>query len=118
MIRDLPRNFLGTLAAVLLGALLLAPPATAGLVETEQLAPSVNIEAERARLAAEVARPEAAQKLEAMGVDPAHAAERVKAMTDQEVREMIVKLDAMPAGGAVSDTALILLLVLLLVLLL
>jgi len=118
MIRDLPRNFLATLAAVLLGALLLAPPAIAGMVETEQLSQNVNIDAERERLAAEVARPEAAQKLESMGVDPAQAAERVKAMTDEEVREMIVKLDALPAGGAISNTAALLILLLVLLLLL
>ncbi len=115
MIRDLPRNLLATLA--ILFSMLFAVPAMAGLVGTEQLAQDLSVESERDRLKVELARPEAVKKLESMGVDPARAAERVNALTDQEVREMVAKLDAMPAGGALSDTALVLLLILLIVLL-
>jgi len=116
MIRDLPRNLLATLA--LLGTMLFAVPASAGLIGTEQLAQDLSVETERERLKAELARPEAAKKLESMGVDPAQAAERVNALTDAEVREMAARLDAMPAGGAISNTAALLILILLLILLL
>jgi len=36
-----------------------------------------------------------------MGVDPAQARERVKALDDQQVRDLAARIDQLPAGGDV-----------------
>ena len=50
-----------------------------------------------------IARPEVARKLEALGVLPKDAQDRVDALTDEEVRALAARIDALPAGG-LSDT--------------
>lgn len=59
-------------------------------------------------------------RLRALGVDALNAQERVKAMSDEEVHALAQRIDAMPAGGALSqnDWILILLLVILVVIIL
>jgi len=59
-------------------------------------------------------RPEAAQALQKMGIAPREAAARVDAMSDAEVRSLAGRLDALPAGGAVSNDDLLLIIVMVL----
>ncbi len=52
--------------------------------------------------------PEVAGQLQAAGVSPEQAQARVRAMSDEEVRAIAAKLDALPAGGRrLSDFELI-----------
>jgi hypothetical protein len=70
---------------------------------------------ERSRVKALVERPEAAQALQKMGIAPREAAARVDAMSDAEVRQLAGRLDALPAGGALSNEQLLLIIIILLI---
>jgi len=81
--------------------------AQAGMIGTDQVAPAAT-QVDRAALLGMVGRSEVTSQLQALGVDPAAAQERVAAMTDEEVRSLMGKIHAVPAGG---DGVVILLLV-------
>jgi hypothetical protein len=75
---------------------------------------------ERGRVMTLVERPDIAKALEKMGIPADQAKARVGAMSEAEVASLAGKLDALPAGGALSnqDLILILIVVLLVVILL
>jgi len=91
---------------------LVLPQAHAGLVPAGDAQPG----AERERLKALIARPELAREIEKLGILPHEAAARVDAMNEAEVRELAGRLDALPAGGALSNQELLLLIILILLL--
>ena len=101
------------LAIILSLALALAvPQAYAGMIQTP--------DPERERVKAMLERPELAQELQKMGIAPDEARARVDAMTPAEVAQVAGRLDSLPAGGAMSnrDLLLVILLIVLLVVLL
>jgi hypothetical protein len=104
------------LTGLLLALTLALPqsPSYAGLIPTEAGAPNA-----RERVLALVERPEVAQQLEKMGIPQHEAKARVAAMSEAEVASLAGKLEALPAGGALSnqDFLIILILVLLIVIL-
>ena len=72
--------------------------AQAGLIGADQAAagpPS----AERALVLGSLDRAEVVAQLQAAGVDPIAARERIKAMSDQEVHALAQDIEAAPAGG-------------------
>lgn len=71
--------------------------AQAGIISTEQAVASV--QGERTAVLNLIQRSDVAGQLEALGVDLSTAKDRVAAMTDEEVRALAGKLDAVPAGG-------------------
>lgn len=81
--------------------------AQAGMIGTDQVVQSTS--AERSAVMNFVSRADVAGQLATMGLDPATAKDRVAAMTDEEVRYIAGKIDAMPAG---ADGAGLLLLIL------
>ena len=98
---------------ILILALSLAlPQAHAGLVSAD----AAQAAADRDRVKSLIARPELAREIEKLGILPQEAARRVDAMKDAEVRELAGRLDALPAGGAVSNQELLLLIILILLL--
>lgn len=82
--------------------------AQAGMIGTDQVVQSASA-AERSAVLNFVSRADVAGQLAAMGLDAATAKDRVAAMTDEEVRYIAGKIDAMPAG---ADGAGLLLLIL------
>lgn len=76
----------------------LTPSTGATLISTEQVA-EASTSTERARISALLARPEIQAELIRRGVSPGSAAERVSALTDEEVRALAGRLDQ-PAAGA------------------
>jgi len=72
--------------------------AQAGLIGAEQAAPAT-ASTERALILSTLDRGEVASQLQAAGVDPQAARERVAAMTDQEVRTMAQDIQTAPAGA-------------------
>ena len=108
--------------ALVLGAALLvgAPPAQAGVIATDEAAGAAQSQLERERVKALVERPEVARQLEKMGLPPRAAAARVDAMNDAEVRSLAGRLEALPAGGDLgnTDVLIVVLIVLLIVLIL
>jgi hypothetical protein len=81
--------------------------AQAGMIGTDQVVQSASA-AERSAVLNFVSRADVAGQLAAMGLDPATAKDRVAAMTDEEVRYIAGKINAMPAG---ADAAGLLLLI-------
>jgi hypothetical protein len=79
-----------------LAAAILTPRAYAGMIPTEQA------QSDRAKVKDMLARPEVAKEMQKMGIAPEKAAARVDAMSDDEVRQLAGRLDALPAGGALS----------------
>ena len=103
------------LTGLLLALTLALPqsPSCAGLIPTEAAAPN-----ERERVMALIERPEVAQQLEKMGIPQNEAKVRVAAMSEAEVASLAGKLDALPAGGALSNQDLIIILLVVLLILL
>ncbi len=82
--------------------------AQAGMIGTDQVVPSAS-QLDRAGLLNLVSRSDVTSQLQALGVDPAAAMERVAAMTDEEVRSLAGQLEAVPAGADGSGVALLIL---------
>lgn len=73
--------------------------ARAGVITTEQYMRALDRDAAIARIDAVLAREEVQRELKRLGVDPADAAERVAALTDQELELLAANLEQLPAGG-------------------
>lgn len=82
--------------------------AQAGMIGTDQVVQS-STAMERSAVLNFVSRADVAGQLASMGLDAANAKDRVAAMTDDEVRYLAGKINAMPAG---ADGAGLLLLIL------
>lgn len=100
------------LAFGLAAALLVVPPASAGMIATDEAA---GLE-ERARVKALMERPELARELQKMGIAPREAAGRVDAMSDAEVLQLSGRLNAAIAGAQVSNEQLLLIIIIILLL--
>lgn len=99
--RELAKRFIALLCVMaLLGASL--SPAIAGMVGTEQLIAAEQVQADRERVLATLSRDDVRHQLSAMGVNPAHAEERVARMTDSEVAMLSQRLDELPVGAGPS----------------
>ena len=95
-----------------LAAAMLMPRAYAGMIPTEQTQSD-----DRATVKDMLARPEVAREMEKMGIPPEKAAARVDAMSDEEVRQLAGRLNAVPAGGAMAtqDWLLVIIVILLVI---
>jgi hypothetical protein len=88
------------LAAQLLLVAAAAPAARAAAIGTEAaLAVSSAGDAQRAEVEAFLARTDVRTQLEALGVDPADAQQRVALLTDREASELSARIAELPAGG-------------------
>jgi len=72
--------------------------ANAGMIGVDQLASTA--QTDRAAVMTLVSRSEVASQLQARGIDPQLAQERIAAMTDQEVQSLKGQIDALPAGAS------------------
>lgn len=71
--------------------------ATAGIIPTDKAAAA---QSDRATVMAALSRSEVQTQMQAQGLDPALASERVAAMTDQEVRTLAGSIDSASAGAS------------------
>src|SRR5262245_10806142 len=94
-----------------LAAALVMPRAYAGMIPTEQAA------SERDQVKSMLARPEVVSEMQKMGIPPEKAAARVDAMTDAEVSQLAGRLNALPAGGALTTEQWLLIIVVILLIL-
>lgn len=76
-------------------------PASAGLVGTDEVAGAPHAEAIQSQVSGLLARDDVAQALQARGVDPLWAQQRVQSMSEPELRQLAAQLDELPAGGDV-----------------
>jgi len=100
------------LTSLTLSLLLIAPFANAGMIETPA--------SDRERVKQLVARPDLAKELKKMGIAPEEIQGRIDAMSDEEVRSLAGRLDAVPAGGepTTQEWLLIIIVILLVILIL
>lgn len=78
--------------------------ARAGVIGTEQYLQALDRDAALTRVEAVLAREEVRAELERLGVDTELAAERVAALTDEELRTLATELEDLPAGGGALAT--------------
>ncbi len=110
MMKALKRVVSSVLIVCILGAGM-PLPASAGIIATDQVATS----AERDRVKSFLDRAEMRARMQALGVSPQAARDRVDALGDEEVAALADRLDKLPAGGSdLLTVALIVFLVLLL----
>jgi hypothetical protein len=76
--------------------------ARAGLIGTEQAAAENGAATQRSMVLSVLDRAETAAQLQAKGIDPAMARERVASMTDQEVRQLAGDMQTAPAGAGLN----------------
>ena len=71
----------------------------AGMIGTDQVVSAATAQADRNTVLNLLNRSRTASELQALGVDPQAARERVAALTDEEVHTLAGKVNAVPAGG-------------------
>ena len=106
-------RFMCRLLAVSLIALPYAAPTQAGMIGVDD-ALAAERQAERGKLHGFPSSADVQKQLAVLGVDPAAAAERAKALTDDEVQQLAGRIDSLPAGADISATALLLVLIVIL----
>jgi hypothetical protein len=84
--------------------------AQAGMIGTDQVVASAS-QADRNTVLSFVSRGDVAGQLQSMGLDATTAKDRVAAMTDDEVRYVAGKIDAMPAGASSSGLILLIIII-------
>lgn len=71
----------------------------AAMVGAEQMLSPATVQADRATVNGTLSRAEVSTQLQAMGVDPQAAQDRVAAMTDSEVHALAGNISEMPVGA-------------------
>ena len=89
------------------------PSAYAGMISSQAVQAPGN---DRERVKALLARPEVAAEMQKMGLAPGDAVKRVDAMSDAEVTQLAGRLDALPAGGAITNEQLLLIIIIIILL--
>jgi hypothetical protein len=79
--------------------------AGAGMIGTDQAAADAAATGQRSFVMSVLQRADTAAQLQAQGIDPALARERVAAMTDQEVSRLASDMQTAPAGAGMDSGA-------------
>jgi len=87
----------------------------ATLIETDQVLRQAQAQSDRARMRDLVARADVQKALESYGVGQQTAQQRVDALTDTEIQQIIGKLDSLPAGASAGETVLIVVLLIIVI---
>lgn len=101
------------LVVVALTTLSLQVPAQAGMVGTAAVIDQQQVSVDRGQLLRALDRDEVREQLVAMGVDPQAAAQRVAALSDDEIQSLSARMQELPAGGDILGVAVFIFLVLL-----
>ena len=102
-----------TLSAALILSGQMATMAQAEILSTDSVIAKYGQAAERDYLLGELQTAEIRNELIEMGVDPAEVETRLAALSDAEIRSMLVQFEAENAGGDILNTALTLFIILL-----
>lgn len=106
-----PTSILNALITAIVSAMLIfSPLARAEMVETDELATHSPADQDRAKVQSFVERATVKEKLEAMGVGGLLAKDRVAALNEQEIHALAQRIDAMPAGGTLSQMDMVIIL--------
>jgi cytochrome c553 len=101
-----------TLCRTLIALMVWAPlhVAQAGMIGTEQVASTAQ-HGDRTTVLNMLSRAEVASQLQALGIDPAQAKDRVQAMSDQEIATLANRLDSVPAGASSGGAVLLIIII-------
>jgi hypothetical protein len=104
--------FARTISRLLVVLLIWSPyhMAQASMIGTDQVVSPAS-QLERNTVLNFVGRTDVSSQLQALGLDPATAAERIAAMTDEEVRSLAGRINALPAGGDAAGVLLLIVIV-------
>jgi hypothetical protein len=86
------------------------PMARAEIVETDALATASQAQLEREKVRSYMERADVKQRLVTMGVSGLVAGDRVDALSEAEVHALAERIDALPAGGNITQNEWILIL--------
>lgn len=92
------------------GLIAAAPVAKAELIGTQQLTAQPEPAQSKNTIDNFIARAEVQKKLQEMGLSAVITAQRVSLLSDAEANELAQKINAMPAGGNLSNMELIIIL--------
>ena len=84
--------------------------AQAGMIGTEQVVAS-SAQADRATIVNFLSRSDVARELQTFGLDASTAKDRVAALTDEELRTVAGRIEAMPAGASSSGWVVLIIIV-------
>jgi hypothetical protein len=101
-----------TICRLLVALMIWAPfhIAQAGMIGTDQAATATS-QADRGAVLGYLNRSEIASQLQALGIDPSTAKDRVAALSDQEAQSLAQRIQSMPAGASDAGAVLVLLIV-------
>jgi hypothetical protein len=101
-----------TICRLLVALMIWAPfhIAQAGMIGTDQVATAAS-QADRGAVLSYLNRSEVASQLQALGIDPSTAKERVAALSDQEAQSLAQRIQSMPAGASDAGAVLVVLIV-------
>jgi hypothetical protein len=101
-----------TICRLLVALMIWAPfhIAQAGMIGTDQAATATS-QADRGAVLSYLNRSEVASQLQALGIDPSTAKERVAALSDQEAQSLAQRIQSMPAGASDAGAVLVVLIV-------
>ena len=105
------------MAALMMAASMPLTAARAAILGTDQVVAPSQAAADRARVAAFIARDDVRAEMRKMGVDPAETERRVAVMSDVEIGQIAARIDEAPAGqdavGAIVGAAVLIFIILL-----
>ncbi|WP_137820558.1 PA2779 family protein [Pseudomonas sp. 2FG] len=81
-----------------------------GMISTQEAVAAQQAQADRDKVHDFLSRASVQEKMQALGVEATFAKERVDALTVQEVTLLAQRIDALPAGGALSNTDIVIIL--------
>ena len=85
---------------LILSMILLPFSTQAGMIGTDQVVSNATAEANRDKVLEFVSRTDVQKQFEALGLTSTNAAERVNAMTQEEINRIAGKIDSLPAGAS------------------
>lgn len=92
------------ISQMLIVSMVLLPFSTqAGMIGTDQVVTNATAEANRDKVLEFVSRTDVQKQFEALGLTASTAAERVNAMTQDEINRIAGKIDSLPAGASSSS---------------
>jgi len=100
MFKSVSRFLSAALVVSMLGATM-PTPVSARMIGSEETLSAIQVDADRAKVNAWLAREEVRDELAAMGVSPDEVEARVAALGDAEIRDLAGKVGTAPAGAGV-----------------
>lgn len=108
------KRFIASFLVVCITSMGLPMQAYAGIVSTQEASASNDVAVERERVATFFTRDDVRKALEAQGVSPQAAMDRVHSLSDEEVVQLAGRIDQAPAGGDIVGVIFTIFIVLLL----